>query len=119
MQNIDRTDTLREEHTEYNTENTLAGSAHVLEVVRGDGSVSERFTFCGRVPLVELARREGLVIPVPCGQGYCGGCAVRLEGEVEPPDDDEQFVLEERGLEGLRLACRAVLCGDCRIWLEE
>ncbi|NLD51747.1 MAG: DUF4445 domain-containing protein [Clostridiales bacterium] len=50
----------------------------------------------------------GLAVQQPCGgRGRCHKCLVKLEGMVSPPNAHEQQA-------GGRLACQAVLLGDCQ-----
>lgn len=81
----------------------------VLEVVRGGAVV--RIPFDAPQPLGALLALHGLMLPQPCGgRGTCGKCRVALTGECSPPDEAELR-------HGARLACRAVLLGDCRVEL--
>lgn len=80
-----------------------------LEVVYDSTVV--RIPFNAPQPLGTLLRRHGLLLPQPCGgRGACGKCRVTLAGKCSPPDAAEQRF-------GTRLACRAVLLGDCRVEL--
>lgn len=71
--------------------------------------------------ILETLGEWGIALPSPCGgRGTCGKCRVRLlEGELSVTEADRQFFSEEELEAGLRLACRAVPAGDCRIRLEE
>ncbi len=63
-------------------------------------------------PLLSAVLAEmGLSVPQPCGgRGRCGKCRVEVSGEVSPPNAHEQKA-------GGRLACQAVLLGDCEVVL--
>ncbi len=54
------------------------------------------------------------IMPLPCGgNGLCGLCRVRVEGEVSPPTGNEVL----RGLSGgERLACQVRVLGDVRVY---
>jgi ferredoxin len=49
-----------------------------------------------------------------CRTGICGTCLVEVEGEVLPPSEDEQEVLDiyTDGQNNVRLACQLVLLSD-------
>jgi uncharacterized 2Fe-2S/4Fe-4S cluster protein (DUF4445 family) len=54
-------------------------------------------------------------ITMPCGfSGRCGKCVVLVRGGVLPPDDDERLRIRSRRKDA-RLACRAVVTGNCEI----
>lgn len=67
--------------------------------------------------VAEAARTAGVRVDLPCGgAGVCGGCAVRVEGEVAPPTRDEERILGASRLErGMRLACRARVLGPVAV----
>lgn len=68
--------------------------------------------------ILEAANQAGLDIPAPCGgQGRCGRCKVRVEGEVDQPEN-AHLAAEERA-EGLVLACQARLLGPASIQLPK
>ena len=54
---------------------------------------------------------------LPCGgHGTCGKCRVRVTGNVTPPSEDERKHLSVAELEdGIRLACRTRVLGDCTV----
>ncbi len=58
---------------------------------------------------------------MPCGgHGKCGKCLVTVTGEVSPPTEDERRVLSEDELaQGVRLACRTAVWGDCAVTTSE
>ncbi|MBQ8586545.1 MAG: DUF4445 domain-containing protein [Oscillospiraceae bacterium] len=81
-----------------------------LTVFRG----KERFdlTFEGQPTVHSLLEQAGLAPSRPCGgAGRCGKCALRLEGAISPPDEQELF-------HGARLSCRARLLGNATAWLN-
>ena len=65
--------------------------------------------------ILDVARRVGAPLGNSCGGvGVCARCKVRvLEGELSPPTSVElKFGKLE---EGERLACQAVVTGDCSV----
>ena len=56
----------------------------------------------------------------PCGgHGRCGKCRVTVKGAVSPVTQEERQLLSAQELaEGVRLACRTYLEGDCQITTE-
>ncbi|HIU31971.1 MAG TPA: DUF4445 domain-containing protein [Candidatus Caccousia avistercoris] len=56
-------------------------------------------------------------VETPCaGAGRCGKCRVRVQGQVSPPSPEEQAHLTREELaQGIRLACRTLVMGDCRV----
>ena len=75
-----------------------------LTILRGDTRRTVAFTPGEK--LADVLRAQGIPLEHPCGgRGVCGKCAVRLSGQVSPPD-----AMEKRA--GTRLACRAVLLGN-------
>ena len=54
---------------------------------------------------------------MPCGgHGKCGKCRATVTGEVSPPTEDEQRALPPDELaQGIRLACRVTVLGDCTV----
>lgn len=81
-----------------------------LTVHRGPESAILHFT--GTPTLAQALAQGPFALPQPCGgRGVCGKCAVQaLTGAVSPP------VAAERRL-GARLACQALLLGDCAVTL--
>ncbi len=75
----------------------------------------------GESLLTVLQRMQGTLFDAPCGgNGTCGKCRVRAWGALSPVDATEARLLGESLLEkGLRLACRALAAGDCRVELTE
>ncbi len=58
---------------------------------------------------------------MPCGgHGKCGKCRVTVTGEVSDPTEDEKRALSPDELEnGVRLACRVTVLGDCTVTTAE
>ena len=58
---------------------------------------------------------------MPCGgHGKCGKCRVTVVGEVSDPTEDEKRALTPDELaEGIRLACRVTVLGDCTVTTAE
>ena len=55
----------------------------------------------------------------PCGgRGVCGKCKISATGALEPPDKAEESVLGDAIRQGVRLACRAKITGDCAVTLQ-
>ena len=59
--------------------------------------------------------------PMPCGgHGKCGKCRVTVTGEVSDPTEDEKRALTLDELaQGIRLACRVTVLGDCAVTTTE
>jgi ferredoxin len=52
------------------------------------------------------------------GNGVCGTCAVRIEGEVSPPTPAELrrlAIVPHKPDSGVRLACQVTVLGDLRV----
>lgn len=82
-----------------------------LKVTRG--GAQRVLTFEPGLRLAEVLGSQGLTVLQPCGgRGVCGKCAVMLSGQVSSPSPAEQKA-------GVRLACQAVLLGDCEAILPE
>ncbi|NPV69039.1 MAG: DUF4445 domain-containing protein [Firmicutes bacterium] len=60
------------------------------------------------------------VFDLPCGgRGVCGRCAVKVDGQLSPPDPSERERLGDAALAaGFRLACRALIEGDVVVTLD-
>ena len=58
---------------------------------------------------------------MPCGgHGKCGKCRVTVMGEVSDPTEDEKRALSPDELaDGIRLACRVTVLGDCAVTTAE
>ena len=56
-------------------------------------------------------------LEMPCaGQGRCGKCRVRVQGELTPPGEEEKKHLSRKELEsGILLACHTRILRDCRV----
>jgi uncharacterized 2Fe-2S/4Fe-4S cluster protein (DUF4445 family) len=54
---------------------------------------------------------------MPCGgHGKCGKCRVTVTGETSAPSEDEKRALSSSELaQGVRLACRVTVLGDCAV----
>ncbi|HUX21880.1 MAG TPA: 2Fe-2S iron-sulfur cluster-binding protein, partial [Spirochaetia bacterium] len=97
-----------------------SGSTARVTIVHAD-AVRTLDAPIGETVLSLLQGSPGLYVDAPCGgNGTCGKCAVRVEGEVSPPDPAEAKRLGSKSAaDGLRLACRTRIEGDCRILLAE
>ncbi len=87
---------------------TIAREGKVIEALPG---VSLRF----------LLMKHDYELPFPCGgEGICGKCRVLFTKNPPPPNIYDQRNLSEKELsKGMRLACKAVIEGDCEILLPE
>ncbi|HYM61723.1 MAG TPA: 2Fe-2S iron-sulfur cluster-binding protein [Thermoanaerobaculia bacterium] len=70
--------------------------------------------------ILDVARRAGVAIGNSCGAiGVCGRCRIRIVNGAEPllpPTSIEVRLSQQRGFEeGERLACQAVVIGDCAV----
>ncbi len=70
--------------------------------------------------ILDVARRAGAPIGNSCGAiGVCARCSVKVLAGAEnltPPTEIEARVAQRRKLEpDERLACQAVVCGDCEV----
>lgn len=66
--------------------------------------------------LLAAARKGGLILEAPCdGCGTCGKCRVRAKGMLTHPDERETEKLAGTLAAGLRLACRAKVCGPVQV----
>ncbi len=64
--------------------------------------------------LCDALESAGYKLHLGCGKcGRCGKCAVECSGAFLPMSYDEAKIL--KGKSNMRLACRAVIDGDCRI----
>jgi uncharacterized 2Fe-2S/4Fe-4S cluster protein (DUF4445 family) len=70
-----------------------------------------------RTTLLAAARAAGVPIDAQCGgAGTCGRCAVRAQGALSAPTEEEIAVLGAGAVaSGQRLACRARALGDVRV----
>ena len=80
-----------------------------------NGTVTVRYN--GAVITAERGQRlsDALRIDLPCGgHGRCGKCRVYARGGLSDPSENERATLSTEELErGVRLACCAILTGDC------
>ena len=80
-----------------------------------NGTVTVRYN--GALITAERGQRlsDALGIDLPCGgHGRCGKCRVYAHGGLSAPSENERAVLCEAELaHGVRLACCAILTGDC------
>ena len=69
--------------------------------------------------IAEAAALAGVPVFLPCGgKGTCGGCAVTARGGLSAPSARELEVLGDSAVRGMRrLACSAVINGDCTVWV--
>jgi adenylate cyclase len=70
--------------------------------------------------ILDVARRAGAPIGNSCGAiGVCARCSVKVLAGAEnltPPTEIESRVAARRTLDpDERLACQAVVCGDCEV----
>ena len=67
--------------------------------------------------LMDAAILCGVWVDAPCGgEGRCGKCLVRADGELAPPSPAEiEHVSPARLSEGWRLACQACITGPCTV----
>ncbi len=71
-------------------------------------------------PFRELLLREGLLVDFPCGgRGLCNQCRIRIAPPTESGRGGRNPLPEEEVGRGVRLACRAVVEGDCTVTLPE
>ena len=81
------------------------------------GTVTVRYH--GAVIPAERGQRlsDALGIDLPCGgHGRCGKCRVYARGGLSAPSENERAALSEAELKnGVRLACCAILTGDCEV----
>lgn len=81
-------------------------------LIVSEGKKEYRFIFTGTPTLKQVLEENGVHMPHPCGgRGSCGKCAVRIEGEISPPDAREEAF-------SCRLSCRTRLYGNAKVWLE-
>ena len=64
--------------------------------------------------------QEGLLIDFPCGgKGLCSQCRIRIDPPTESGKGGKKPLPDAEVKKGIRLACRAVVEGDCRITIPE
>ena len=68
-------------------------------------------------PLAEALTIQNSPILFGCRTGICGTCLVTVSGEVSPPDDEEQELLEvlAPNCANARLACQLDITHDLNI----
>ena len=87
----------------------------------------EKVTVNGRIFQTEKGTvladvlREAGGLKMPCaGKGICGKCRVRASGLLSEPDETEIKKLTRAEREnGIRLACRTRVLGECEVSFEE
>ena len=68
----------------------------------------------------DLLSEKGIFIDRPCGgKGTCGKCKVIASGCLSEPADNEKKTLKHQLADGYRLACEAILEGDCTVALSD
>lgn len=71
-------------------------------------------------PVRELLVREGLLVDFPCGgRGLCRQCAIRIDPPPESGRGGKKPLGEAELATGRRLACQAVVEGDCALYIPE
>ena len=69
--------------------------------------------------IAEALELGGIAQIQPCGaRGVCGKCKISASGALEAPDQAEETVLGGAIRQGMRLACRAKIAGDCSVTLQ-
>lgn len=68
-------------------------------------------------PLAEHLSVQNSPVLFGCRTGICGTCLVEIEGELPPPNRDEQEILDmlASGNSQARLACQIDLACDVKI----
>ncbi|MBN2553966.1 MAG: 2Fe-2S iron-sulfur cluster binding domain-containing protein, partial [Spirochaetales bacterium] len=70
--------------------------------------------------LRDLLMREGLLVDFPCGgRGLCNQCKVTIDPPTESGKAGKKPLSREEIASGVRLACQAVVEGDCSIYIPE
>ena len=66
-----------------------------------------------------LLLKQGYELPFPCGgEGICGKCRVLFSHNPPQPSIYDKRILQEQEIsKGVRLACKAVINGDCTVVL--
>jgi uncharacterized 2Fe-2S/4Fe-4S cluster protein (DUF4445 family) len=77
----------------------------------------DRVTVPEGTTLRAAAALAGVALSAPCGGlGVCGGCAVHVSGDMQPPCADEALLLStEDRARGVRIACRARVRGAATV----
>lgn len=72
------------------------------------------------IPVRELLLREGILVDFPCGgRGLCNQCRVAIDPPTESGRSGRKPLPEKDIRQGLRLACQALIEGDCTISIPE
>jgi uncharacterized 2Fe-2S/4Fe-4S cluster protein (DUF4445 family) len=71
--------------------------------------------------VLDATRSAGIAIDSECGsRGTCGQCRVRFIQAAPRPTPEDEFLLASReAADGWRLACQAIITGNCRILIPE
>lgn len=68
--------------------------------------------------IADAAALAGVPVSLPCGgKGICGGCTVTARGGISAPSAHEREILGGHLDRGARLACSAVINGDCTVFI--
>jgi len=68
----------------------------------------------------DLLMREGLLVDFPCGgRGLCSQCKVTIDPPTESGRGGKKPLSKTEIEKGVRLACQAVVEGDCSIFIPE
>ena len=71
-------------------------------------------------PIRDLLVREGLLVDFPCGgRGLCNQCKVTIDPPPESGKAGRKALSQAEVDAGIRLACQAVVEGDCSITIPE
>ena len=69
--------------------------------------------------LSDIIKKSKIDIKMPCKKGKCGKCAIKIEGNINPPTKNERKLLSDNDLQrGYRLACEVKILGDTKIKME-
>lgn len=67
-------------------------------------------------PLMDVMKDAKVKLKLPCGNGKCGKCLVKIKGEVNQPTKNEiKAISPEKLAEGYRLACEVIVEGDVNV----
>jgi uncharacterized 2Fe-2S/4Fe-4S cluster protein (DUF4445 family) len=90
-----------------------------LSVVIERGEIRFHLSARKGASLLNVLRSKGIPFDAPCGgEGRCGRCLVRVEGELSPPTQREKASIEEGMIaRGWRLACQATIEGPVKVFL--
>ncbi|NOY08634.1 MAG: DUF4445 domain-containing protein [Spirochaetes bacterium] len=71
-------------------------------------------------PLRDFLIREGILIDFPCGgRGLCRQCKVKIDPPPGSGTGERKKLAEEELKNGIRLACQAVIEGNCTVTIPE